>query len=41
MPISDSYDIVVIGAGFFGMNIAEYFARRGRKVLLCENTERA
>lgn len=39
MPVSDSYDIVVIGAGFFGMNIAEYFARRGRKVLLCEKYE--
>ena len=39
MPVSDFYDIVVIGAGFFGMNIAEYFARRGRKVLLCEKYE--
>ena len=39
MPISDCYDIVVIGAGFFGMNIAEYFARRGKKVLLCEKYE--
>ena len=36
MPISESYDIVVIGGGFFGMNIAEYFAKKNKKVLLCE-----
>lgn len=28
--------ILVIGGGFFGMYIAEYFARRGARVLLCE-----
>ena len=28
--------IVIIGGGFFGMYIAEYFARQGKKVLLCE-----
>ena len=36
MPNSDTYDIVVIGGGFFGMNIAEYFAMRGKRVLLLE-----
>ena len=36
MPTSDTYDIAVIGGGFFGMNIAEYFALRGKKVLLLE-----
>ena len=28
--------IVIIGGGFFGMYIAEYFARKGEKVLICE-----
>jgi glycine/D-amino acid oxidase-like deaminating enzyme len=28
--------IVIIGGGFFGMYIAEYFARKGKKVLVCE-----
>lgn len=28
--------IVIIGGGFFGMYIAEYLARRGKRVLLCE-----
>lgn len=36
MPTSDTYDIAVIGCGFFGMNIAEYFALRGKRVLLLE-----
>ena len=31
-----TYDVVIIGGGFFGMYIAEYFAKRGKKVLLCE-----
>jgi len=36
MPASDTYDIAVIGGGFFGMNIAEYFALRGKRVVLLE-----
>lgn len=36
MPGCDHYNTLVIGAGFFGMNIAEYFAKKGEKVLLCE-----
>lgn len=36
LPKSDCYDILVVGGGFFGMNIAEYFASRGKSVLLCE-----
>lgn len=39
MSVSDTYDIVVAGGGFFGMNIAEYFARRKRKVLLLEKQD--
>jgi len=31
-----NYDVIVIGGGFFGMYIAEYFAKQGKKVLLCE-----
>ena len=39
MSISrDEYDIVVVGAGFFGMNVAEYFAKHGKHVLLCERS---
>ncbi len=30
------YDIIVIGGGFFGLNIAEFYANLGRSVLLCE-----
>lgn len=32
-------DILVIGGGFFGMYIAEYFARGGKSVLLCEKEQ--
>ncbi|WP_367613437.1 FAD-dependent oxidoreductase [Vibrio sp. 03-59-1] len=31
-----SYDILVVGGGFYGAYIAEHFALLGRKVLLCE-----
>ena len=37
-PHSERYDTLVVGAGFFGMNIAEYFARKGERVLLCERS---
>lgn len=30
------YDSVVIGGGFYGLYIAEYLARQGQQVLLCE-----
>lgn len=36
MALSPKKDILVIGGGFFGMYIAEYFARQGKKVLICE-----
>ena len=29
-------DILVIGGGFFGMHIADYFARKGRMTMLVE-----
>lgn len=35
----DKYDFVIVGGGFFGLNIAEYFARKGRSVLLCERAD--
>lgn len=38
-PSREEYDVMVIGAGFFGLNIAEYFGRKGRSVLLCERAE--
>ena len=34
------YDYLIVGGGFFGLNIAEYFAKEGKKVLLCERAER-
>lgn len=30
------YDTIIIGGGFFGMYIAEYFAKKGQSVLICE-----
>lgn len=33
------YDVVVVGAGFFGMNVAEFFAKAGKTVLLCERSQ--
>jgi L-2-hydroxyglutarate oxidase LhgO len=37
MPISsERCDVLVIGGGFFGMYLAEYLGRAGKKVLLCE-----
>ncbi|MEA1650314.1 FAD-binding oxidoreductase [Nitrospirillum sp. BR 11164] len=30
------YDVIVVGGGFFGMYISEYFARKNRRVLLVE-----
>ena len=39
MPTSDTYDIAVVGGGFFGMNIAEHFALRGKRVLLLEKQD--
>ena len=35
-PDKHSYDILVIGGGFFGLNIAHHFASKGFAVLLCE-----
>ena len=34
--MSQNYDVIIIGGGFFGMYIAEFFATRGKMVLLCE-----
>jgi len=36
----EEYDSVVIGAGFFGMYIAEYLSLHGQRVLLCEKEDR-
>lgn len=36
MPTKEQYDILIVGAGFFGLCIAEYFGKLGKKVLLCE-----
>lgn len=36
MPNKEQYDILIVGAGFFGLCIAEYFGKLGKKVLLCE-----
>lgn len=33
---SNKYDILIIGGGFFGMYIAEYFASLGKAVVICE-----
>ena len=35
-PLSEQYDTLVVGGGWFGLNIAEYFASKGEKVLVCE-----
>jgi len=35
------YDVIVIGAGFFGLKTAIYFARKNKKVLVLEATSRA
>jgi len=32
----NNYDIVIIGGGFYGVYLSEYFAKSGKKVLLCE-----
>ena len=29
-------DITIVGGGFFGLYVAEYFSRRGKKVLVIE-----
>ena len=31
-----NYDVIVIGGGFFGMYIAEFYAKQGKKVILLE-----
>ena len=33
-------DILVIGAGFYGAYIAEYFSKLGKKVIICEKEEK-
>ena len=40
IAISDSYDCVVIGGGFYGCSVAEYLATAGKEVLLVEKGER-
>lgn len=34
--IKESYDVLVIGGGFYGTYISEHFAKLGKKVILCE-----
>lgn len=33
------YDVIVVGGGFFGMYISEFFAMKNRKVLLVEREQ--
>ena len=37
--MDSQYDIVVIGGGFYGVYIAEYLAKKGKKILLCEKEQ--
>ena len=32
----NKYDVLVIGGGFYGSYISEYFAKQGKRVVLCE-----
>lgn len=34
--MKENFDVVVVGGGFFGMYISEFFAQKSLKVLLCE-----
>ena len=34
--MKNSYDILIIGGGFYGTYLSEYFAKLGKNVLLCE-----
>ncbi|MFC1549272.1 NAD(P)/FAD-dependent oxidoreductase [Nitrospirota bacterium] len=34
--MKNRYDVIIIGGGFFGMYVAEYFALQGKRVILCE-----
>ena len=36
MPVVEEYDVVIIGAGFFGMYAATYFQRKQARVLVIE-----
>lgn len=40
MLLNDNYDILIIGGGFFGLCIAEYFGKQGKKVVLCEKNDK-
>lgn len=35
-PKYEHYDVLIAGGGFFGLYICEFFALRGKRVLLCE-----
>ncbi|MCZ7489100.1 FAD-binding oxidoreductase [Rhizobium rhizogenes] len=35
-PTLKTYDVVIIGAGFYGCAIAEHWAKKGKRVLICE-----
>ena len=37
-PRSDRYDVLVVGGGFFGLYISEYYGLQGKKVLVCERS---
>jgi glycine/D-amino acid oxidase-like deaminating enzyme len=32
----ETWDVLIIGGGFYGAYIGEYFAKKGKKVLICE-----
>lgn len=38
MFASEKYDVIIIGGGFFGLYIGEFFALRKKRVLLCEKS---
>lgn len=40
-PARSHYDVLVIGAGFYGLALAEHLAKAGRRVLVCEAGEGA
>ncbi|MCT8266493.1 FAD-binding oxidoreductase [Afifella sp. JA880] len=40
-PSRTSYDVIIIGAGFYGLALAAHLGKAGRKVLICEIAQEA
>ena len=38
--MKSTYNILIIGGGFYGLYLAEYFSKKGLKVLLCEKDDK-